>query len=114
MVKSKIDLRLLMKKLGLGTNAFADACGVSTQAMAQYLRNENVTTKTIYKISEALDIDPRDMFFPINEDGNTFIPESSDNKYNYNEVVDEHVIEENSTSTITCPYCSKRFILLDK
>lgn len=66
--KSVVDLRKLMQKMGMRTNAFAEACGVSTQAMAQYLRpGKSLTTATIYNIANALDIDPREMFFPTEE-----------------------------------------------
>lgn len=66
--KSEVNLRKLMQKLGLGTNDFAKACGVSSQSMAQYLRpDKSLTTTTIYKIAAALDIDPRDMFFSTEE-----------------------------------------------
>ena len=66
--KSEIDLRKLMQKLGMGTNAFAKACGMSTQSMAQFFRNKSLTTTTIYRIAMALDMDPRDMFFPTDEE----------------------------------------------
>lgn len=66
--KSEINLRKLMQKLGLGTNAFAEKCGMSSQSMSQFLRNKSLTTNTIYRIATALDIDPRDMFFPSDED----------------------------------------------
>mgnify|MGYP002619470239 CR=1 FL=1 len=65
--KSEINLRKLMQKLGLGTNAFAEKCGMSSQSMSQFLRNKSLTTNTIYRIATALDIDPRDMFFPTDE-----------------------------------------------
>lgn len=65
--KSEINLRKLMQKLGLGTNAFAEKCGMSSQSMSQFLRNKSLTTNTIYRIAVALDIDPRDMFFPTDE-----------------------------------------------
>lgn len=65
--KSEINLRKLMQKLGLGTNAFAEKCGMSSQSMSQFLRNKSLTTTTIYRIATALDIDPRDMFFPTEE-----------------------------------------------
>lgn len=65
--KSEINLRELMQKLGLGTNAFAEKCGMSSQSMSQFLRNKSLTTNTIYRIAVALDIDPRDMFFPTDE-----------------------------------------------
>lgn len=67
--KSEIDLRKLMKKMGLRANAFAELCGISTQSLAQFLRpGKSLTTNTIYRIANALDIDPRDMFFPVDEE----------------------------------------------
>lgn len=67
--KSEIDLRKLMKKMGLRANAFAELCGMSTQSLAQFLRpGKSLTTNTIYRIANALDIDPRDMFFPVGEE----------------------------------------------
>ena len=69
--KSEVNLRKLMQKMGLGTNAFAEACGMSSQSMAQFLRNKSLTTASIYRIAMALDIDPRDMFFPNNEEETT-------------------------------------------
>lgn len=76
--KSEIDLRKLMQKLGMGTNAFAEACGVSSQSMAQFLRTKSLTTASIYKMATALDIDPRDMFFPTDgeEDDSSFLPKA--------------------------------------
>lgn len=70
--KSEINLRKLMQKLGLGTNAFAEKCGMSSQSMSQFLRNKSLTTNTIYRIAMALDIDPRDMFFPTEEKDDLF------------------------------------------
>lgn len=70
--KSEVNLRKLMQKLGLGTNAFAEKCGMSSQSMSQFLRNKSLTTTTIYRIATALDIDPRDMFFPTEEKNDLF------------------------------------------
>lgn len=70
--KSEINLRKLMQKLGLGTNAFAEKCGMSSQSMSQFLRNKSLTTNTIYRIAVALNIDPRDMFFPTDENDDLF------------------------------------------
>lgn len=78
--KSEINLRKLMQKLGLGTNAFAEKCGMSSQSMSQFLRNKSLTTNTIYRIAVALDIDPRDMFFPTEEKDDLF--SNTDTKYN--------------------------------
>lgn len=78
--KSEINLRKLMQKLGLGTNAFAEKCGMSSQSMSQFLRNKSLTTNTIYRIAVALDIDPRDMFFPTDEKDDLF--SNTDTKQN--------------------------------
>lgn len=78
--KSEIYLRKLMQKLGLGTNAFAEKCGMSSQSMSQFLRNKSLTTNTIYRIAVALDIDPRDMFFSTDEKDDLF--SNTDTKQN--------------------------------
>ena len=107
-VKSEINLRKLMQKMGMGTNAFATACGVSTQAMAQYLRpGKSITTATIYRIANALDIDPRDMFFPTNEN------EKENNSYSLNSSDDEQVenaMQESQpvNTTAFCPHCGAK------
>ena len=85
--KSEINLRKLMQKLGLGTNAFAEKCGMSSQSMSQFLRNKSLTTSTIYRIAVALDIDPRDMFFPTEEKNDLF--SNADTKQN-EETTDEN------------------------
>ena len=117
--KSEINLRKLMQKLGLGTNAFAEKCGMSSQSMSQFLRNKSLTTNTIYRIAMALDIDPRDMFFPTEEKDDLF----SNTDKSENEVAAEaksaYPVHENGlvaenqqqqmiqTSTF-CPHCGKK------
>nr|DAU90366.1 MAG TPA: helix-turn-helix domain protein [Caudoviricetes sp.] len=124
--KSEINLRKLMQKLGLGTNAFAEKCGMSSQSMSQFLRNKSLTTNTIYRIAMTLDIDPRDMFFPTNEKDDLF--SNADKKENEdvaenepaspvheNGLVSENQQEEGTapangmiqTSTF-CPHCGKK------
>ena len=120
--KSEINLRKLMQKLGLGTNAFAEACGVSTQSMSQYLRpDKSLTTSTIYKIATALDIDPRDMFFPTEEDSassspsvDSNIPSHQDDTSRHSPAeADDHSIklppaQDIMPVTTFCPHCGKR------
>ena len=104
--KSEVNLRKLMQKMGLGTNAFAEACGMSSQSMAQFLRNKSLTTASIYRIAMALDIDPRDMFFPNNEEETTLSfsdKEEQEKKGN---------TQENAQPTIGtttfCPHCGAK------
>ena len=104
--KSEVNLRKLMQKMGLGTNAFAEACGMSSQSMAQFLRNKSLTTASIYRIAMALDIDPRDMFFPNNEEETTlsFSDKEKEEKKENN--------QENAQPTINttafCPHCGAK------
>lgn len=101
--KSEIDLRKLMQKLGMGTNAFAEACGVSSQSMAQFLRTKSLTTASIYKMATALDIDPRDMFFPTDgeEDDSSFFAKSETSANGENE-------EQKINTTTFCPHCGAK------
>ena len=115
--KSEVNLRKLMQKLGLGTNAFAEACGMSSQSMAQFLRNKSLTTASIYRIAMALDIDPRDMFFPNDEEETTLSSldkEEQEQKEN-TQVLDndDHSIrvpdEQPTINTTTfCPHCGAK------
>ena len=105
--KSEINLRKLMQKLGMGTNAFAEACGVSSQSMAQLLRAKSLTTASIYKMATALDIDPRDMFFPTNgeEDDNTSNKEYQNIIETTIKLPDEQPIVNTTTF---CPHCGAK------
>lgn len=104
--KSEVNLRKLMQKMGLGTNAFAEACGMSSQSMAQFLRNKSLTTASIYRIAMALDIDPRDMFFPTNEEETTLSfsdKEKEEKKENIQEDAQPII-----NTTAFCPHCGAK------
>lgn len=104
--KSEVNLRKLMQKMGLGTNAFAKACGMSSQSMAQFLRNKSLTTASIYRIAMALDIDPRDMFFPNNEEETTlslFEKKKEEKKENTQEDAQPTI-----NTTASCPHCGAK------
>lgn len=107
--KSEVNLRKLMRKMGMGTNAFAAACGVSTQALAQYLRpGRSLTTATIYNIATALDIDPRDMFFPTDEEENIFSStEPTENKGKEKKETEGEDAQSINT-TAFCPHCGAK------
>ena len=115
--KSEVNLRKLMQKMGLGTNAFAEACGMSSQSMAQFLRNKSLTTASIYRIAMALDIDPRDMFFPNDEEETTSssLDKEKQEKKENTQVPDndEHSIRVPSeqtaiNTTAFCPHCGAK------
>lgn len=104
--KSEVNLRKLMQKLGLGTNAFAEACGMSSQSMAQFLRNKSLTTASIYRIAMALDIDPRDMFFPTDEEVET-LPFTEKEKEEKEENTQEET-QNTINTTAFCPHCGAK------
>ena len=115
--KSEVKLRKLMQKMGLGTNAFAEACGMSSQSMAQFLRNKSLTTASIYRIAMALDIDPRDIFFPNDEEETTSssLDKEEQEKKENSQVLDneDHSIrvpdEQSIVNTTTfCPHCGAK------
>ena len=95
-----------MQKLGLGTNAFAEACGMSSQSMAQFLRNKSLTTASIYRIAMALDIDPRDMFFPTDEEVET-LPFTKKEKEEKEENTQEET-QNTINTTAFCPHCGAK------
>lgn len=104
--KSEVNLRKLMQKLGLGTNAFAEACGMSSQSIAQFLRNKSLTTASIYRIAMALDIDPRDMFFPTEEE-ETALP-FTETKEKEEETNTQDDTENIINTTAFCPHCGAK------
>ena len=115
--KSEVNLRKLMQKMGLGTNAFAGACGMSPQSMAQFLRNKSLTTASIYRIAMALDIDPRDMFFPNDEEETTLscLDKEEQEKKENSQVLDneDHSIrvpdiQPAINTTAFCPHCGAK------
>ena len=115
--KSEVNLRKLMQKMGLGTNAFAEACGMSSQSMAQFLRNKSLTTASIYRIAMALDIDPRDMLFPNDEEETTSssLDKEKQEKKENTQVLDneDHSIRVPDAqpvinTTACCPHCGAK------
>lgn len=104
--KSEVNLRKLMQKLGLGTNAFAEACGVSSQSMSQFLRNKSLTTASIYRIAMALDIDPRDMFFSTDEEETTLPFTQKEQAEKENNTQEDTQTTVNTTTF--CPHCGAK------
>lgn len=120
--KSEIDLRKLISKMGLKASEFAEMCGISKQSLAQFMRpGKSLTTNTIYRIANALDIDPRDMFFPVDDetDGETT---NNDLSNEAGELIEETKmagqpqtdnIQSNAAPVIQvqpafCPHCGKQ------
>lgn len=116
--KSKVNLRKLMKKLGMRTKQFAKATHLYDATLARYLRTDSITANQIYKIAMALDIDPRDMFFPTDEkdDENLLFTDDEEEQEEMKEEVSEEVVEEDKQdaahaqlqTTAFCPHCGAK------
>lgn len=116
--KSKVNLRKLMKKLGMRTKQFAKATHLYDATLARYLRTDSITANQIYKIAMALDIDPRDMFFPTDEkeDENLLFTDDEEEQKEMKEEVSEEAAEEEKQdaapaqlqTTAFCPHCGAK------
>ena len=116
--KSKVNLRKLMKKLGMRTRQFAKATHLYDATLARYLRTDSITANQIYKIAMALDIDPRDMFFPTDEkeDENLLFADDEEEQEEMKEEVSEEAAEEEKQdaapaqlqTTAFCPHCGAK------
>lgn len=85
------DPRAVMNRLGI-TNAYvAEKIGVSPPSVVQML-NGSASASTILRLAYVLGVDPREFFVKEKEEKRA-------------------VVE--TRKEITCPYCSKRFLLLD-
>ena len=116
--KSKVNLHKLMKKLGMRTKQFAKATHLYDATLARYLRTDSITANQIYKIAMALDIDPRDMFFPTDEkeDENSLFTDDEEEQEKMKEEVSEEAAEEEKQdaapaqlqTTAFCPHCGAK------
>lgn len=120
--KSKVNLRKLMKKLGMRTREFARATHLYDATLARYLRTDSITANQIYKIAMALDIDPRDMFFPTDgkEEENLLFADEEELQEEEQDAVKEETAEEEKPeaaqadapaklqTTAFCPHCGAK------
>ena len=65
---SELNIGEAVKRNGFSMQQIAEKLGVSKAAVSQMISG-NPTASTIYKIAWAMDIDPREMFFRMSEDG---------------------------------------------
>lgn len=112
--KSKVNLRKLMKKLGMRTKQFAKATHLYDATLARYLRTDAITANQIYKIAMALDIDPREMFFPTDEkeDENLLFTDDEEEQEEMKEKVAEKEKQDAAPAqlqtTAFCPHCGAK------
>lgn len=100
------------------TKQFAKATHLYDATLARYLRTDSITANQIYKIAMALDIDPREMFFPTDEkeDENLLFTDDEEEQEEMKEEVAEKVAEKEKQdaapaqlqTTAFCPHCGAK------
>lgn len=99
---SKLDIRRALAEHGITQAVLCERTGLRTQNIISLI-NGNPTVAKLQQVAEGIGCDITDLFYS----------EEENQDITRHDIVDE-TIPDKTESTITCPYCSKRFILLDK
>lgn len=117
----RFDMRALMAKYDVSISDLANGTGLSYGSVQSLIRLNRPSMTNLYKIAQALSCDVTELFLSEDEIENpTSINNVEEEKLSIATDVDVSVLEPSSTpetktihDAITCPYCSKRFLLLD-
>ena len=117
----RFDMRALMVKYDVSISDLANGTGLSYGSVQSLIRLNRPSMTNLYKIAQALSCDVTELFLSEDEIENpTSFNNVEEEKLSIATDVDVSVLEPSSipeTKTIhdaiTCPYCSKRFLLLD-
>lgn len=117
----RFDMRALMAKYDVSISDLANGTGLSYGSVQSLIRLNRPSMTNLYKIAQALSCDVTELFLSEDEIENpTSFNNVEEEKLSIATDVDVSVLEPSSipeTKTIhdaiTCPYCSKRFLLLD-
>ncbi len=122
-VGKRFDMRAIMAKYNVSISDLANSTGMSYNSVQSLIRLNRPSTTNLYKVAMALGCDVTDLFFSAKEIANPSIIEttaSMDRQTDF--TLDDEVPhgeeridveEENSHNPLTCPYCGKRFVLID-
>lgn len=100
---SKLDVRRAITERGYTVSSFSKQSGIKLQNLIQNIINGNPTVAKLQQVAEWLKCDIKDLFYDdIMVENEINVPDNTETSISTED------------STITCPYCSKRFILLDK
>ncbi|MBF1581224.1 helix-turn-helix domain-containing protein [Prevotella sp.] len=117
----RFDMRALMVKYGVSISDLANGTGLSYGSVQSLIRLNRPSMTNMYKIAQALSCDVTELFLSEEEIENpsSFNNVDEDKSLMANDVdvrtVDTFSIHDPQQmhDAITCPYCSKRFLLLD-
>ena len=113
---AEINLAEAMKRKGWTIPRLADKLGFTPDAVRKMV-NGSPSLPTIYKMAWAMDIDPRELFFPMDNNGNIV----EEPKQNVQELLDE--IErlkqgplfsrdpQDAQQVLCCPKCATTFLV---
>ena len=113
---SEIMISEVLKRKGVSIQQLADKLGYSKSATWQLVTG-NPSLTSMYKLAWALEIDPRELFFAVDTDGNIV----EEPKVNVQELLDE--IErlkqgplfshppQNAEQVMLCPNCGTAFLV---
>lgn len=68
-MKAKLNLKRAIKDFGSTNTAVAGQLGITVPSLYSYFKG-NPSVETIYRISEILKVDPRDLFYAVDSEGN--------------------------------------------
>lgn len=116
----RFDMRALMAKYGVSIGDLANGTGLSYGSVQSIIRLNRPSMTNLYKIAQALSCDITDLFFSDKEIENPSFSNNVDGEDTFKNDFEAKPLDLSSIpglmlshDTITCPYCSKRFLLLD-
>jgi len=116
----RFDMRALMAKYGVSIGDLANGTGLSYGSVQSIIRLNRPSMTNLYKIAQALSCDITDLFLSDKEIENPSFSNNVDGEDTFKNDFEAKPLDPSSIpglmlsrDTITCPYCSKRFLLLD-
>ena len=96
----RFDMRALMAKYDVSISDLANGTGLSYGSVQSLIRLNRPSMTNLYKIAQALSCDVTELSIATDVDVSVLEPSSTPETKTIHDA-------------ITCPYCSKRFLLLD-
>lgn len=116
----RFDMRALMVKYDVSISDLANGTGLSYGSVQSLIRLNRPSMTNLYKIAQALSCDVTELFLSEDEIDNPSFSNNIDGEDTIKKDFDVKPLDPSSIpglmlshDTITCPYCSKRFLLLD-
>lgn len=113
---SEFRLDAAMRRNGWTVKRLAEHIGYSQQAVRQLIEGRPSLT-TIYKLAWAMNLDPRDMFFAVDTNGN-ILPEPKPNDDELKKEVERIKLgplfgqtPQDAQQVMLCPNCGTRFLV---